>query len=268
MGYRFLRAKPSHGIFEVAMSMDVYDVVKHHVVFGSIVVPGVVFVEMALEATREMFGAARITDVNMMFPFVVPIRTGPEPAAVMRFVLKSDTRFQIESTSATGTVTVHAEGGINRSARSEDPETTVAPVDLEALKARVVEAIPAKDVYAVIDSLGLYLGPMFQTAKELWRKEPDEGSESNVIEVLGRLKLDDGVPNLGYVLHPAVFDGTIHTLATASVGKNVNDLKIFGGVGRVSVVQSDSFSHDEEYWISLSIKEKLEASETFDVKAE
>eukprot|EP00439_Symbiodinium_sp_Y106_P081712 s190_g20.t2 len=266
VGYRFLRAKPSHGIFEVAMSMDVYDVVKHHVVFGSIVVPGVVFVEMALEATREMFGAARITDVNMMFPFVVPIRTGTEPAAVMRFVLKSDTRFQIESTSATGTVTVHAEGGINRSARSEDPETTVAPVDLEALKARVVEAIPAKDVYAVIDSLGLYLGPMFQTAKELWRKEPDEGSESNVIEVLGRLKLDDGVPNLGYVLHPAVFDGTIHTLATASVGKNVNDLKIFGGVGRVSVVQSDSFSHDEEYWIWLSIKEKLEASETFDVK--
>lgn len=263
-----MRAKPSHGIFEVAMSMDVYDVVKHHVVFGSIVVPGVVFVEMALEATREIFGAARITDVNMMFPFVVPIRSGPEPAAVMRFVLKSDTRFQIESTSATGTVTVHAEGGINRSARNEDADTSVAPVDLEALKARVVEAIPAKDVYAIIDSLGLYLGPMFQTAKELWRKEPDEGSESNVIEVLGRLKLDHGVPNLGYVLHPAVFDGTIHTLAAASVGKNVNDLKIFGGVGRVSVIQSDSFSQDEEYWIWLSIKEKLEASETFDVKAE
>lgn len=46
------------------MRMDVYDVVKHHVVFGSIVVPGVVFVEMALEATRELFGhGVRITDV-------------------------------------------------------------------------------------------------------------------------------------------------------------------------------------------------------------
>lgn len=44
--------------------MDVYDVVKHHVVFGSIVVPGVVFVEMALEATKELFGhGVRITDV-------------------------------------------------------------------------------------------------------------------------------------------------------------------------------------------------------------
>lgn len=46
------------------MRMDVYDVVKHHVVFGSIVVPGVVFVEMALEATKELFGhGVRITDV-------------------------------------------------------------------------------------------------------------------------------------------------------------------------------------------------------------
>ena len=256
------------------MRMDVYDVVKHHVVFGSIVVPGVVFVEMALEATREMFGAGvRITDVNMMFPFVVPIRTtGAEPAAVMRFVLKSDTRFQIESTSATGTVTVHAEGGINRAPpRGEEAEVDSAakatPVDLEALKARVVEVVPTKDVYAAIDGVGLYLGPMFQTAKQLWRKEPDEGSESKVIEVLGRLKLDDGVPNVGYVLHPAVFDGTIHSLGTASVGKNVNDLKIFGGVGRVSIIQSENFSQHEEYWIWLSIKEKLEASETFDLKA-
>jgi len=55
---------PGEGIFEVAMRMDVYDVVKHHVVFGSIVVPGVVFVEMALEATKELFGhGVRITDV-------------------------------------------------------------------------------------------------------------------------------------------------------------------------------------------------------------
>ena len=38
VGYRFLRTKPSEGVFEVAMRMDVYDVVKHHVVFGSIVV--------------------------------------------------------------------------------------------------------------------------------------------------------------------------------------------------------------------------------------
>ena len=47
----------------------------------------------------------------------------------------------------------------------------------------------------------------------------------------------------------------------------MNDLKIFGGVGRVSIIQSENFSQQDEYWIWLSIKEKLEASETFDLKA-
>ena len=53
--------------------------------------------------------------------------------------------------------------------------------------------------------------------------------------------------SLGYVLHPAVFDGTIHSLGTASVGKNVNDLKIFGGVGRVSIIQTENFSQHEAW---------------------
>lgn len=57
--------------------------------------------------------------------------------------------------------------------------------------------------------------------------------------------------NWGYVLHPAVFDGTIHSLGTASVGKNVNDLKIFGGVGRVSIIQSENFSQHEPWLRSL-----------------
>jgi acyl transferase domain-containing protein/NADPH:quinone reductase-like Zn-dependent oxidoreductase/acyl carrier protein len=33
-GYRFLRSKPEPGSFEVAMRADIYDIVKHHVVFG------------------------------------------------------------------------------------------------------------------------------------------------------------------------------------------------------------------------------------------
>ena len=39
VGFRFLRARVQEAVFEVMMRMDVYDVVKHHVVFGSIVAP-------------------------------------------------------------------------------------------------------------------------------------------------------------------------------------------------------------------------------------
>ena len=61
-------------------------------------------------------------------------------------------------------------------------------------------------------------------------------------------------------MHPALFVGAIHTLATASIGKGVKDLMIFGGVGRVSIVQQANFSRLQQYWIRLNITESLEAS--------
>lgn len=66
--------------------------------------------------------------------------------------------------------------------------------------------------------------------------------------------------SLGYVLHPAVFDGTIHSLGTASVGKNVNDLKIFGGVGRVSIIQTENFSQHEAWLLKTDVHSKPASS--------
>jgi acyl transferase domain-containing protein len=262
VGFRFLRSRPDESTFEVEVRADVYDVVKHHVVFGSIVVPGVVYAEMALQATRELLGhEARLTDVSMVFPFVIPLQeSASETGPVMRFVMRGQTRFEIQSTSLTGKVTVHAEGGIDQSPSSIFSSDAPQPQDLQALRERIDEPMDPADVYGAIDGVGLWLGPMFQVAKELYRKET---SSSN--EVFGRLELAPGVPNIGYVVHPALFDGTIHTLGTASVGKNVNDLKIFGGVGRVTMIRRENFSRLSKYWIHLNIKEKLEASETFDL---
>ena len=48
---------------------DLYKVVCEHVVFGSIVVPGVVYTEMALEGVRLLFGSeAFVADIQMVFP--------------------------------------------------------------------------------------------------------------------------------------------------------------------------------------------------------
>eukprot|EP00959_Pyramimonas_sp_CCMP1952_P357629 7487948-Pyramimonas_sp.AAC.1 len=118
---------------------------------------------MALEATRELFGhAARVTDMTMVFPFVVPYRTsGAEPPATMRFVLRGDKNFEIQSTSATGATTTHAEGGIDLKEGPND-EVRSKPVDLEEARNRITEVVPVADVYSAIDGVGLWLGPMFQ----------------------------------------------------------------------------------------------------------
>ena len=255
-GFRLLRQQ-GEKTFEVSMSSDVYDIVSHHVVFGSIVTPGVVYVEMAMEATRKLFGHdVALRDVTMVFPFVIPDRfadAGPPPT--MRFLLKNDTRFEIQSTN-NGKTTTHVEASLERGKGSE-----AKTLDLEELRSRINEPIETSVVYDAINSVGLYLGPMFQVAKKLWRKETETSSE-----VLGLLELDfPGVKNVGYIMHPALLDGTIHILATASIGKNVSGLKIFGGVGKVMVVKKENFSKLSKYWVHMQITESLEASQTFNV---
>ena len=265
IGFRLLRLSLSEKSFEVTMSNDVYDIVSHHVVFGSIVTPGVVYVEMALEATRKLFGHdVALKDVTMVFPFVVPDRFGDAPPPIMRFVLKSDTRFEIQS-SANGKTTTHVEASLERDLNVKS-RGSLGSLDLEELQSRITEPIETSVVYEAIHSVGLYLGPMFQVAKKLWRRDVTAEKVDGLPEVLGLLQLDfPGVKNSGYIVHPALLDGTIHILATASIGKDVSGLKIFGGVGKVVVVKKDNFSKLDRYWVHMQITESLEASQTFNV---
>ena len=216
---------------------------------------------MAMEATRKLFGHdVALRDVTMVFPFVVPDRfadAGPPP--IMRFQMKGDSRFEIQS-SSNGKTTTHVEATLERGSVSSVREKH-RNLDLEELRSRINEPIETSVVYDAINSVGLYLGPMFQVAKKLWRKETESSSE-----VLGQLELDfPGVKNTGYIMHPALLDGTIHILATASIGKNVSGLKIFGGVGKVIVVKKENFSKLSRYWVHMRITESLEASQTFNI---
>ena len=150
---------------------------------------------------------------------------------------------------------VHAEGEIGLNTLYETPEKT-----LEELKDLCTRTVPPADVYAAIDGVGLWLGPNFQVAKDVYISGSlGDGDD----DVLCRLELNEGVPNNGYVMHPALFDGTIHTLGTHSIGKNVTDLKIFGGAGAAVVHAEGNFSNNSFFWVHLNITETTENDQTF-----
>merc|ERR1719424_1856705 len=67
--------------FEVPIKDDVYRFVREHVVFGSIVVPGVVYMEMALQALRSLEGQdCFVRNMTMSYPLVIPQqKDGQEP---------------------------------------------------------------------------------------------------------------------------------------------------------------------------------------------
>ncbi len=87
------------------------------------------------------------------------------------------------------------------------PAPPGAPQHVEppARRARAMERIDSRDLYARMRAHGLHYGPRFQTIRELYRGRR---------EVLARLEPAPGTEtrNSGYHLHPALLDGAFQSL--------------------------------------------------------
>ncbi|CAK9099317.1 Narbonolide/10-deoxymethynolide synthase PikA1 [Durusdinium trenchii] len=86
------------------------------------------------------------------------------------------------------------------------------------------------------------------------RRNPDE--------ISCRMKLNSDVPNQGYIIHPSLFDGTIHAVCATMFDQDPPFLKIFAGVGKVTVVTKEA-PKDEAVILHLSITEKTDQQQIF-----
>ncbi|CAK9099313.1 Polyketide synthase PksJ (PKS) [Durusdinium trenchii] len=87
--YRCLRRKIMEGRdthFECTIKSDLFKVCAEHVAFGEIVVPGVVYVEHAMEAVKTIVGKeGYLKDLAMTWPLVIP-KNADEPTATTVFL--------------------------------------------------------------------------------------------------------------------------------------------------------------------------------------
>ncbi|CAK9055131.1 unnamed protein product [Durusdinium trenchii] len=259
-GPRLLR-KRSEGkgevYFDVPVRADVFGVAAEHVVYNEIVVPGVVFVEMAMEASRAHLGPeAQLRDVQMVWPFVVP-KDGDSDAKqmTMRLAIIGNKRFELRSQSAGDDAwTTHCEGKVEATGGGQRAAEQVdAELSLSACSKRCPEEVDPKKLYPLVDSTGLWLGPKFQVCHDM-RRNPDE--------ISCRMKLNSDVPNQGYIIHPSLFDGTIHAVCATMFDQDPPFLKIFAGVGKVTVVTKEA-PKDEAVILHLSITEKTDQQQIF-----
>ncbi|CAL1148755.1 unnamed protein product [Cladocopium goreaui] len=254
-GPRLLRKKSEakgEVYFDVPVRADVFAVAAEHVVYNEIVVPGVVFVEMAMEAARQHLGPeAQLRDVQMVWPFVVP-KDGDSDAKqmMMRLAIIGNKRFELRSQGAGDDAwTTHCEGKVESSGGGARAAEEVNPqLSLSACASRCPEQVDPKKLYPLVDSTGLWLGPKFQVCYDM-RRNPDE--------ISCRMKLNSDVPNQGYIIHPSLFDGTIHAVCATMFDQDPPFLKIFAGVGKVTVVTKEA-PKDEAVILHLSINEKTD----------
>lgn len=94
------------------------------------------------------------------------------------------------------------------------PDDSAGRVNLETLRERCHEKIRSEEFYQMLDGCGLHYGPAFRALKEIWR-----GSG----EVFAGIEADpSSVSGDGYILHPAILDGSIQGLMAAAGGAEDN----------------------------------------------
>ncbi|KGO62596.1 Acyl transferase/acyl hydrolase/lysophospholipase [Penicillium expansum] len=211
---------------------------RDHMVTGNYVYPGVGYLIMAIEASRQLAGEAKITGfelrkVNIRRALIVPdTKEGIEVSLAMSTVEDSLAssrtwrRFQITSYNASsGEWTEHCIGNI-----TVDLETAFDPVDngreaeeegraweseLLHTNETCTKSMPFKSTYNNLQTSGLNFGPLFRNLTDV------RASGHGLGKVVGSVTVPDIAQSMpkqylhSHLIHPATMDSMIHLMIAA-----------------------------------------------------
>jgi len=194
-------------IFETDLSVEQVPFLADHRVGGSVVAPGALFLAVALSAAlslhEERRGTGHPSQVRIddaIFP--QPLRLDPDEQRTVQLVVSPDgpdaEAFQLISLPTAGDPPTHASGRFVR-ADLERPG-----LDLNALRARCDQPVPADRIDAIAAGRGIVFGPSFRWFEATFIA-PGEG--------LGHLRAPAGLALEG-PLHPGLLDACFQLAST------------------------------------------------------
>lgn len=196
------------------------DVVNAHRIYGAAVVAGAMYVSMALDAAREVFGSlsCRLEEVIFSQPLVIPedasrtvqLVLSPEGDAGASFQVLSSPEEDDESSW-----TLHAAGKlrIGQQGMSSAPERP----SREEIRARCQEQVSGEKQYNDVEDIGFHTGGSFRWIEQMWRRDG---------EALCQMRLpqpEDGFDH--YRLHPGLIDSLFLGLPF-SLLSNLTDMHV------------------------------------------
>ncbi|MFI2352729.1 type I polyketide synthase [Streptomyces sp. NPDC019443] len=179
-----------------------------HAVDGTLLFPGTGFLELALQAC-ERIGAGHVEEFTIEAPLVLPedgtvqlqLTVGDADESGRRTVSvhsRPATRADQEDTPWTR----HADGTL-----AEGPPAAQALADLSAWPPRGADPVDVSHLYERTAANGFAYGPAFRGLRAAWRKGD---------EVFAEVTLPQQHHDAGFVLHPALLDAALHTVALAA----------------------------------------------------
>lgn len=219
-------------VFTGRLSTRAHPWLADHALSGTIVVPGTVFLEMALHAGAKA-GTARIEELTVSTPMELP-----EDGAV-------DLRVRVAAEDGNGLracrISGRATGGewIEHATGTLGPDTAPAPVVVPVpadWPSADATPVPLARMYEDLGLRGHEYGPVFQGLCAAWRCDGEQFAEAVLPE-------PEAANAGGYRLHPALLDASLHGLiadAPRREGQCMQPLRwrgvsLFGTGGRTSL---------------------------------
>ncbi|KAJ5365115.1 hypothetical protein N7517_008001 [Penicillium concentricum] len=211
---------------------------RDHMVTGNYVYPGVGYLIMAIEASRQLAGEAKITGfqlrkVNIRRALIVPDnKEGIEVSLAMATVEDSSTpsrmwrRFQITSYNAssdewtehcTGHITVNHETASDPvdNGREVEEESRARESELARANKTCTKSMAFKSTYNNLQTSGLNFGPLFRNLADV------RASGRGLGKVVGSVTVPDIAQSMpkqylhSHLIHPATMDSMIHLMIAA-----------------------------------------------------
>ncbi|MGH8056854.1 MAG: polyketide synthase dehydratase domain-containing protein [Candidatus Entotheonellia bacterium] len=170
------------------------------------VFPASAYVEMALGAAQESLAGGGCILEEIQFQQALFLPDNDAPSTVQLALYPADGAFAIRSRppQANQPWILHTVGSLRRQPDLDPP----AKVDLDAVRKRLGEEMPAEDCYGAFAALGLHYGQAFRGIERLWRTDG---------EALGQVSLCES-PALDYqryCFHPAFLDACFQVVSGA-----------------------------------------------------
>ena len=189
-----------------------------HTVGGTVVVPGALWLELALVAGREV-GSPVVRELTLHEPMVL----GDHARTVQLSVGAADgdgsRTIAIHSRGAEGEAwRHHASGALEPVAQAAHAaqDRAVVPVEAPVAWPPRGEAVDAAEIYAGLAAAGLGYGPAFRGLQMAWRDGEQLHAEVRLPDGVDGVDRDgggEGGEPGGYLLHPALLDAALHALA-------------------------------------------------------
>ncbi|MGY2288359.1 SDR family NAD(P)-dependent oxidoreductase [Pseudomonas sp. SDO528_S397] len=181
-----------------------------HVVQGHHVLPGVAYLEMALQAATALhpqWRHAQLSKVGWMAPLTWEAgQTREVHTHLAPLAQANGFTYRISSRPAaqpSAEPTVHGQGVVTLSDVAQAPQT----LDIQALKARSAQVLSGVDCYAAFQAAGLAYGPSCRVIEAIY---------CSADQCLVRLVSPE--PTTGWTLHAAMLDGALQGVAGFFLG--------------------------------------------------